>query len=201
MTIYIPLGKDCFPGSIIVSGSLNRMSMPFDSVFVSAQHLRHILDTNFSELLKEEYLSIDTNGNKIITKHSMYPVTMDKNINKFSPSSSDGFFNHHNLFDLETMGRYKKKIKNFKDVVESNQHIVFLSSINSDDFVSYGIYNYFKRFAKTEYVTCEWIESEKTKIMVSVKNEVKHISIFSKEKYNNKKTLRRASETLEYLIR
>ena len=199
MTLYIPFGADCFPSSIIYHGGLNRLSMPFDSVFAFAPNLKHILDTDFKFFMEKQYLSLHKKDNKITTSHSMYPVFIKEERKIYDAAPGDVFFNHHNLMDGDTINKYKYKINNFKNTIKSNESILFLSSINVEYLLSNNLYNYFNRKAKTMYVTCDWKYSGDRKIEVKENYGIKHIDVFSPKKFNDKESCLIAAEYIRSL--
>lgn len=164
MTIYIPFGYNCTPADILKFGGLRTFSLPFDYIFAYADTIKHSLDTDFSEWFNIKNLKVcndDANDlNRKWTKHSIYRAASNDHLL--------GFFNHHDLTDYTTQETFKRRIIRYKEIINSKENIVFLTTSSSEDIKNNGLLDYYSREGKSTFVYLENIglDSQESSIVL-----------------------------------
>lgn len=149
MTYYVSLGHDCIVTDILIYGGLRDVANVFDYVYAFPCHIRHALDTDFKYWIDEEYLTLFYSpfDKRTGTNHSLYSYHTDKMNKKYKFIC--GFFHHHNLFDPEIRKSFEKRILRYRNMISSEENIIFLTNSKIKDIKEYGIDKYYNRKAKT----------------------------------------------------
>lgn len=166
MTVFIPFGKHCGPATILRDCGLRRESLPFDWLFALPEYIKDSLDTDFAKWFDPDNLvhfKHPTWGNSM-TECISYPID-------YESEDTLVFFNHHNLTDPEVQKTFKKRIQRFKDIIASDEKIVFLTTASQDELSKNGLLDYFDRKAKTDFVFLEHSYSTKNKVVSSVQGD------------------------------
>ena len=166
MTIFIPFGQHCGPATILDQSGLRQQSLPFDWVFAYPEYIKHSLDTNFQEWFKESNLSFckSPDGRQVTQCKPYHPYI------HYEIDSSAGFFNHHNLTDQYVQETFKRRIERFKNIIASDEHIVFLTTSSQQSMRDNGLLDYFNRDAKTDFVFIKWQEMTSNKVRKHIDN-------------------------------
>lgn len=151
----IPFGSNCTPADILKVGGLRQHSLPFDWMFAYPDNIRRTLDTDFREWFDLQYLQAFNDDPNMIgrtwTKHSLYRAHTDEHI--------AGFFNHHDLTDEATRQMYQRRIDRFKDIISSDETVVFVTNSSKKDMQEQGLLDYFKRDSQTLFIFLDWHKS------------------------------------------
>jgi hypothetical protein len=152
MTHYIPFGRNCAIALILRQAGLRQESLPFDWVLGEPQHIKRSLDVRFEDwfmdgatIEKDEDKGIELINEKeakgLGTVHPNYyiPKTLMPN---------GTFFTHMNMTDPDVKKTMKKRIDRFYSIIESDEPVVFVSSIPSKILDEYGLLDYFDRDVK-----------------------------------------------------
>lgn len=165
MTVFIPFGKHCGPATILRDCGLRRESLPFDWLFALPEYIKDSLDTDFAKWFDPDNLvhfKHPTWGNSM-TECRSYPID-------YESEDTLVFFNHHNLTDPEVQKTFKKRIQRFKDIMASDEHVVFLTTASQEDLAQNGLLDYFDRDAKTDFVFLEYSYMTKNKVIAYIKD-------------------------------
>jgi hypothetical protein len=160
MTHYIPFGKNCAIAMALRQAGLRQESLPFDWVLGNPEHIRRSLDVRFEDwfsddvyLAKDDEISIERVNEREAkghgTVHPNYPVEL----------ANGAFFTHFDLTNLEVKKSLKKRIDRFYEILGSDEHVVFVSSIPLDELKSYGLLDYFDK--KVDFLLFNWTPSDK----------------------------------------
>jgi hypothetical protein len=157
-TYIIPFGSNCIPAVIINrSGGLRKFALPFDWVFAYPEHIKRSLDTDFEEWFQTEHMTLEMGiGDVYSTNHALYPLTEEH-----YKYGSKGFFEHFNMLDPINQDKYKRAIVRFKEVIESDERIIFLTTIDKDSLAKHGLLDYFKERGNYEFVHIKHIFSDR----------------------------------------
>lgn len=169
---FIPFGPSCTPADILRTGGLRKYSLPFDWNFSFPDTIKHSLDTNFYEWFNTSNMTVYNDDPASVgrywTKHSIYRAHTEDRI--------AGMFNHHNMTDPDTQEIFKKRIKRFYDIVNSDSHVIFVTMSKKKDIESNGLLNYFNRKAKTSFIYLEYTIYHTYSVKYEVINEDLYIS-------------------------
>lgn len=170
MTIFIPFGINCAPASILRWGGLRAKAMPFDWIFASPNSIKDALDNKFENWFDQSKLTygVRKEDGQEYTAHKDYPISDYEGLSR-------GFFNHHNMKDLDVISMYKNRIERFYDAIESNEKIIFLTSCTKEELIEHGLFNYFNRSAPIDFVFLNWKHDKKE--MFKIKTTKPHIKI------------------------
>lgn len=153
MIHYIPFGQDCGLSYILRYADLRKESLPFDWTLGYPEHIKRSLDLKFSDWFSD--FTIAPSGlaakdglleglERYTTKHINYPMKKE--------AKGLGFIAHQNFSDETTVLSVKKRINRFYEILESDDDIVFFSSIPYEELKKYGLLDYFKRNGKTTFL-------------------------------------------------
>lgn len=163
MTSYIPFGYNCAPANILKQAGLRKQSLPFDWLFAYPYVIKDSLDTNFKEWFDKSNLTyLKSKDGRDVTICKPYHINL---IN----TEEAGLFNHHDLRDIGVQKAFKRRIQRFKDIIASDENVVFLTTSSQEDMVQNGLLDYFNRTAKTDFVFLEHSYSAKNKVTSSIK--------------------------------
>jgi mannose-6-phosphate isomerase-like protein (cupin superfamily) len=156
MTVIIPFGDNCIPASILKDQvNLRSAHLPFDWVFAYPEHIKKALDTDFDGWLDTQYMTlIEDNNNGYSTRHSLYPLKIENDQGGLS-----GFFEHFDMTNPDNRDKYARAISKFKELIHSDEHIVFFTTIDYNILQEHGLVDYFKR-DKIDFLILKHIESD-----------------------------------------
>ena len=157
MTVYIPFGPSCYPAILLNHIGLRTQSLPFDWIFAHPEHIKRSLDQDFNDWFDQNKLELCKRDatNELYTKHLNYSVKLQKKENELNV----GFFNHFDMTSLDRINLTKKRIGRFKNIIESDEPIVFVTFSSEEEFETNGLILYFDR--PVSFVFIDWkISSE-----------------------------------------
>ena len=165
MTVYIPFGPSCEPAILLKYIGLRTQSLPFDWLFAYPEHIKRSLDQDFNDWFDQNKLELCTRNetNELYTKHSNYPVKIQKKDNEFNV----GFFNHFDMTNIDRLNITKKRIERFKNIIASDEDIVFVTFSTEQEFEVNGLISYFDR--PVSFVFIDWKISNKISFNYSQK--------------------------------
>lgn len=165
MTTYIPFGKHCGPANILKQSGLRIESLPFDWLFAFPEYIRDSFDTDFEKWFDLASLKcLVRKGGYVQTDSLHYPIVI--------PEATDvlTFFNHHNLTDLSVQETFKRRIKRLRDILSSDEHVVFLTTATQSEMEQNGLLDYFNRDAKTDFVFLDWKNKQGNHVSTYIDN-------------------------------
>lgn len=169
MTYYIGMGYDCYPAFFMEHAGLRSFSFPFDWMFAFPCTLKRSLDNNFEDWLDPKYLTVINNPNResdldrLSTKHELYHDHMDE-IDRIENNGRHTFFNHHDVLSEDGRAMFERRIQRYKNVINSSEEVVFITSAKMDAFIETGLMDYYNdRKAKTSIVFLDHTDNKKSK--------------------------------------
>ena len=195
MPTFVPFGIDCDPAMMLDHSGLRTRSMPFDWVGAYPEYIKHSLDTDFKEWFDQSNLSYKkaSDGRDFTTCKPYFPYIHAA----INPEA--GFFNHHNLTDPEIQEKFKNRIERFKQLISSDEHIIFLTTNAVEPLREHGLLDYFKRDARTDFVFLVWEQSGRNVVEKSIKDGFTVITYFSKNKMYNYPVMSAIGDALKSL--
>jgi hypothetical protein len=161
MTHYIPFGKNCSVALILRQAGLRKESLPFDWVLGEPQHIKRSLDVRFEDWFSDEAtIEIDYDkGIELINENEAKGIgTVHPNYYIHKTLMPNGtFFTHMNMTDPDVRKTMKKRIDRFYSIIDSDEPIVFVSSIPYKILNEYGLIDYFDRDVK--FLLFRWKQS------------------------------------------
>jgi hypothetical protein len=155
-THIIPFGSNCRPASIIrKGGGIRKYHLPFDWVFAYPWHIKKSLDNDFRDWLDTDQMKLKMGiGDVNSTDHAGYLLTSEHYF-----GGSTGFFEHFDMTNPENQNKYFRAITRFRYIMESNDRVVFLTTLDKEELEEHGLLNYFDR-DNVEFVQVKHIESD-----------------------------------------
>jgi len=155
VTTIIPFGANCVPANILKNQkNLRNAHLPFDWVFAYPEYIKKALDTDFEGWLDPQYMTrIDDNAAGYSTQHSLYPLKSENEQGGLS-----GFFEHFDMTNPDNREKYARAITRFKNLIQSDEHLVFFTTIDYETLQQYGLVDYFNR-NNMEFLILQHIES------------------------------------------
>lgn len=152
MTEYISLGENCLPDDVLSFLGLKNESYPFGGGRFNIEYIIQLIETDFADLLNEQYLFWGKTVAKDVVRNNRY--TFQHNI--YSDTVTQGFeFTHHNVFEEAPRRSFIRKMDRFKAVLASGKNIVFFYnyrySENNDINQLIELMNRFLSIAKNKY--------------------------------------------------
>lgn len=125
-------------------GGLRTYGLPFDYMFAFPCYIKRSLDVDFTDWLDPQYLEAvyrEADG-YYGTIHSMYDEHTSV-MRKNDPSQLYAFFNHHNLLSDEHKEKFQRRIERYRNIVNSDNHIVLITNSWPERFKSVGLDKYY----------------------------------------------------------
>lgn len=183
MTVYIPFGGHCGPAMILDKCGLRKEALPFDWVFALPEYIKDSLDTDFSKWFDLDNLEVlDRKDGHYQTNCLIYPITSNSKDEVLS------FFNHHDMSDPIVQKTYRRRIERFKNIIDSDEHVVFLTTSTKADMHKNGLIDYFKRDGLTDFIFLEWVNKPKNIIRADFNDNYLTIKYFSRSHLANHPT-------------
>lgn len=144
MVYYIGFGSNCDVSEIMNRGGIRHESLPFDFLFAYPCHIKRSLDVDFEDWLDPQYLELLNRkvDKHPLTKHTMYDSHAEE-LRKSYPYSNFAFFNHHNLLSEKHRGIFERRINRYKTLVQSKQHLVFITNSKIETMIDVGLHSYY----------------------------------------------------------
>jgi len=167
MTVFIPFGQHCGPATILDQSGLRHQSLPFDWLFALPEYIKDSLDTDFQKwfdldnLVYEKRESDGADTTKCLSYPIYFPEATEPTLN---------FFNHHDLTNLDVQEAFKRRIERFKNIIASDEHIVFLTISSQQSMRDNGLLDYFNRDARTDFVFLKWEKMTRNRVRKHLEN-------------------------------
>ena len=152
MTEFISLGENCLPDDVLSYLGLKNESYPFGGGRFNIEYIIQLIETDFEDLLKTEYLVWGKTVAKDVVRNTKY--TYANNI--YSDTVTLGFeFTHHNVFEEVPRRSFIRKIERFRNTLKSGRNIVFFYNYryasNNDVQKLIGLISRFLDLVKEKY--------------------------------------------------
>ena len=132
----VSLGPFCITKNAINDMSYNSPTMPFDWMFSSLPFIKSVLQDDFCQLLKKEYIySTNPCWSKDKSYNILYndSILQSKNINthlltknEMADYNNFHMWNHYNLLEEEQYTKYEKYVKRFQTMTRCSHLKIFL---------------------------------------------------------------------------